>query len=484
MASVRRTAAGIHVVDAGQIAMAPGTIEGGRIADPPKLIEALKALRKQHKVRARQVTLSLPTECTVSRMVELREEDPQRIGRFVQDEIRQYATLSGRDTVSDFQVVTSARSGVPGRALIVGADRGMIDAVNDACRRAGLQIGVIEPAVTACVRLFGVVKDSDPSGPRWLLAICRDDVLTVCIFNLGVLDFIRTKGVAALNGSDRGVQDEINAAIQFYDAEAAGKARPWRVAILDAGDSGVCGDRAESLRNGLLADSVEVWTQATLAERMDADSQSQGAVSVTVLGSALRGLSAGEGGPQVNLLPADAGQAESAKRTVLVTANALATLVLLVTLAVGGLQILFHRTARNISAVKQAQLKRGELGLTAAMDQLEYVEERSRVLSDELDSLRSISQARRDVNWVELLADIRRATPQMVRIVGLSTDAKSDMLLDGISRSYEGVHTFVALVNRSEHVQQASLLETYRAGAQEGFVRFAVRCSLHSMETP
>lgn len=484
MLSVQRTATGIRVVDAVRAAIAPGTIEDGRIVDSLKLAQVLKALRKQHMGRCRHVTVCLPTEWIVARMVVLPEGDPQRIGRFVQDEIRQYAALSGRETVSDFQVMTPAGPEAPDKALIVGADRRIVETIGDACRRAGFHVDAIEPAVTSCVRLFNAVKDSDPPETRRLLAICREDALTLCVFSRGVLDFIRTKGLETPETSDRCVQDEINAAIQFYDAEAAGEPQPWHIVILDQSAFAVSDDRAVSLRTGLLADGVEIWTQETLAERIEVDLRMQSAVSASALGSALRPLPAGDRALQVNLLPVDAAQAESTRRTVLVTANALATLVLLVTLVAGGLQIMFQKTARNIYAMKQAQLKRGELGLTAAIDQLEYIEQRSQLLADELDSLQSISQSRRDVNWVQLLTDIRTATPQMVRIVGLSTDATSDMLMEGMSRSYEAVHTFVAMLNRSEHVLQASLLETHRAGAEEGFVRFAVRCSLYSMETP
>lgn len=482
--SARKTAAGVRVVAATRVAIEPGTIQDGCVVDSQKLVQTLKVLRKQHKVRSRQVTVSLPAECSVARIVMLPEEDPQRIARFVQDEIRQYASLSGRETVSDFQVVTPGRPGAPGRVLVVGADRGLAIAVSEACRRAGFVIGAIEPAVAACVRLLDAVQASDPSAVRRLLAIRREEALTLCIFSGGILGFIRTKGVGAGDVSDRCIRDEINAAIQFYDTEHGARPRPWHVVILDESGQAAPDGLAESVGTGILADHVDVWTNGRLPDGVAADPQVHSAPSATALGSALRSLVAGEHGAQVNLLCDDTAETESIRRTVLVTANALAVLVLLTVLIVGGLQLLFQRTARNVASVKLAQLTRGELELAVAMDQLEYVEQRRRLLDDELDCLRSISESRRDVDWVQILTDIQKATPQMVRIVSLSTDAGSDIVMDGISRSYEAVHTFVAMLNRSEHVQRASLLETRRADTQEGFVRFAVRCSLHSMEMP
>ena len=482
--SARKTGAGIQVVAATRTAVELGTIQDGCVVDSQKLIQILKVLRKQHKVRSRQVTVSLPAECSVARIVMLSEGDPQHIARFVQDEIRQYASLSGRETVSDFQVITPGRPGAPGRILVVGADRGLAIAVSEACRHAGFVIGAIEPAVAACVRLLDVVQASDPSAVRRLLAIRRKEALTLCIFSGGRLDFVRTKGIGAADVSDRCIRDEINAAIQFYDTEHADKPQPWHVVILDESEQAAPDGLAESMRTGILADHVDVWTDGTLPDGVAADPQVCGAPSATALGSALRSLVAGEHGPQVNLLCADTAETESIRRTILVTANLLAVLVLVTVLIVGGLQLLFQRTARNVASVKLAQLTRGELELAVAMDQLEYVEQRRRLLADELDCLRSISESRQDVNWVQLLTDIQTSTPQMVRIVSLSTDAGSDIVMDGISRSYEAVHTFVAMLNRSARVQRASLLETRRAGAHEGYVRFAVRCSLYSMETP
>jgi len=482
--SARKTGAGIQVVAATRAAIEPGTIQNGCVVDSQRLIQILKVLRKQHKVRSRQVTVSLPAECSVARIVMLPEEDPQRIARFVQDEIRQYASLSGRETVSDFQVITPGRPGAPGRVLVVGADRGLVSAVSEACHHAGFVIGAIEPAVTACVRLLDAVEAPDPSAVRRLLGIRREEGLTLCIFSGGRLDFVRTKSIGAADVSERCIRDEINAAIQFYDTKHAAKPQPWHVVILDESGQAAPDGLAESMRTGILADHVDVWTDGTLPDGVAADPQPRGAPSATALGLALRSLVAGEHGTQVNLLCADTAETESIRRTVLVTANALAALVLLTVLIVGGLQLLYQRTARNVASVKMAQLTRGELELTVAMDQLEYVEQRHRLLADELDCLRSISESRHDVNWVQLLTDIQTATPQMVRIVSLSTDAGSDIVMDGISRSYEAVHTFVAMLNHSEHVQRAFLLETRRGDAQEGLVRFAIRCSLHSMEMP
>lgn len=484
MVSARMTGSGIEVVDATRAAIAAETIQDGRVVDPVQLVQALKAVRRRHKVPCRRVTVSLPSECTVARMVVLPEGDLQRISRFVRDEIRQYAALSGRETASDFRVMTPAKPGVHGKALVVGADRGMVDAVSDACRQAGFSIGAIEPAVTAWARLLHALRISDGPETKQLLAVRRGGTLTLCILNRSALDFVRTKSIGSPNASEQFLQNEIRMAIQFYDADAVGGPRPWHVVILDENDADIGGTPGESLRASLPAGSVDIWTRQTLPVSVLAGASAQGAMSTAALGSAIRPLPKDARDGEVNLLAPEAAQAESAGRTVLVAANALAALTLVVILVIGGFQLLARQTARRIASVEQAELARREPSLVAATSRLEAVEQEGQLLSAKVDALRSILGSRRDVDWGRLLGDIKTATPETVRITDLSMDARSDMIVQGVSCSYEAVHVFVRMLNRSPYVERASLLETYRATSREEFVQYAIKCSLHSMEMP
>lgn len=484
MVSARMAGSGIEVVDATQAAIAPETIQDGRVVDPVQLVQTLKAVRRRHKVPCRQATVSLSTECTVARMVVLSEDDPQKVSRFVRDEIRQYAALSGRETASDFHVMTPARPGVPGKALVVGADRTMVDAVSNACRQVGLSIGAIEPAVTAWVRLLSALQNSDGPETKRLFAICTGDALSLCILNRGVLDFVRTRSIGSPNASEAFMRNEIHAAIQFYDADAVGGPRPWHIVILDESDAGIGGNPVESVRAALPGDIVDIWTRQTLPIGVLAGPLAQDGMSAAALGSAIRPLLTDARDGELNLLAPEAAQAGSAGRTVLVAANALAVLMLVVILVIGGFQSLARQTARRIAAVEQTELTRHEPGLVAAISQLEAMEQKGQWLSGTVDALRSILGSRQDVDWVGLLGDIKTATPETVRITDLSVDARSDMIVEGVSCSYEAVHVFVRMLNRSPYVKRASLLETYRATSREGFVQYAVKCSLGSTEIP
>ncbi len=52
------------------------------------------------------------------------------------------------------------------------------------------------------------------------------------------------------------------------------------------------------------------------------------------------------------------------------------------------------------------------------------------------------------------------------------------MSLEGLSLSYEAVHLFVDMLNKSEHIDSASLIEAEKDNKTGGLVRYAIECSL------
>ena len=109
---LQKAADGFRVLEAARFPLPDWTFEQGRIADPAQLVKVLKHIKGRHKIRTKQIALALPVMSTVTRVVQLDEEDPQRVAQFVQHEIREYAAFSGREILSDFRVLVPARPNV------------------------------------------------------------------------------------------------------------------------------------------------------------------------------------------------------------------------------------------------------------------------------------------------------------------------------------------------------------------------------------
>jgi len=479
-----KTKEGLRVLNAAQVPISAGTIKGGRVVDEASLLTALKSIKRRHKTRTKHVALSLPGAGTVTRVIPMDEKDPQRIAQLVHREIKEYAAFSGRETVSDFRVVTPARPNTPGKVFLSAADHQTVVTVMRVCRRVGLGVSAIESAGVACVRAAGSRRPLGRSTGHRLWAVLKDGSLNCFVFRRGVLDFVRSARSDALGEGPEGIQapltDRINAIIGFYEGQDEAMTEPWSVTIVDDDDVVVGDDAERFVKDHVRADAVAVRARAHFAEEMGLDSPGEGTVSIAALGLAMRFLVDDEGSFRVNLLLPEAARAKSTRTHVLIAANTLAIMIFIVVLIMGGLRLMTKRVNQNIVAMSQAELKRGQHGLSAAAHQLVYIEQRCESLSRELASLKRSAESHLDVHWTQLLDDIKRATPAVLCVTNLTVDAGSDLSMEGLSHSYEAVHMFVEMLNRSEQIRKASVVETGRSTTEDGLVRYIVTCTLVS----
>ena len=483
-----RTAQGFRVLDAAQIPLPEGTFEQGRVADAEALLRVLRTAKGRNRIQAERVAISLPAASTVTRVVGFEEEDPQRIAQFVRNEIKEYAALSGREVVSDFHVVVPAKYNAPGRILMTATDNHLAATVTEVCRRAQLGVGAVEPASIACMRVVAGVEPACKSLGCVLLVVLKEGVLNLCVLRRGVLEFVRAERLAtAPDGLDQvrpRVAEEVNGVIRFYGRENTVTSDSWRVIILDDDNTVVADDTREFLKTDIAAGVVDVRTVLCCSEAVQIAPQFAGLASITALGLAMRFLGGDEGDLRVSLLPAEAIRAKSARRNMLLAANTLAAFMLVVVLVVGALRLTTKRVNQSITALRQTELKDGQNTLSAAVNELTYVEARSERLTADLASLRHVAESHVDLDWPQLLDDIKVAAPEVLCVTELTVNVTSDLFMEGLSQSYEAVHLFVEMLNRSEQIAQASVVETGRSSRERELVRYVVRCVLTGGKAP
>jgi Tfp pilus assembly protein PilN len=474
---LKRAQDGVHVLQATRMPLPEGSIVHGRIVDTDALLSALKTLRTQHGLRAQQFAVSLPVAGALARVVPLEATDPQDIADYVQGEVGQYAAFSGRETVSDFRVLVPATQKHLGKVLVTAADREAVGTLVGVCRRAGIQTTIVEPAITVCARVFRGAKQQD----HRLLAVRKDGALSLCVLQRGILDFMRTKPIgpadAGLSGVYQWMADEINAVIQFYDIERPDGPRHWAVTVIDDDGDDVPADARQGLETRACAEFVQFWNGSNALPQGVVYDGDQAGLSSTAIGLAMRLLDEEGHGPCMNLLGQEAGQAGVAKRRVLLMANVLAAMVPVIVVVAGALSYVTGCVHHHIGVAKQEELAGGDRALATAVDGLTHVEERIAALETELDCLNRASASRLRVDWCHLLADIESAIPSVLRITELSLKGSSGICIEGVSKSDEAVDVFLDMLNQSDHIGRASLLQKGRASSDAMAIQYAIRCS-------
>jgi len=471
---------GFRILHATRTPVPEGAIEHGRIVDPSVVLAALKTLREHHKNRTRRVALSLPIPGTLTRVIPLEELDPQQIARFVEGEVKQYASFSGRATVSDFRVLVPAMPGTTGKLLVSAADHEGAATLVSTCRNAGMPSTTVESGVTACLRAFTETRTS-ASGDWTLLALRKDGTLTLCVLRKGILDYIRTKTIPTMDAEPQDVHEwvanECNAVVEFYRLAGGTASGRWDVLVIDDTDGGFSEEDQGIISRFLSVDDVKFWTRTQWLAELAIDGQIDEKLSIAGVGLAIRSLRQDDHGSSVNLLPQEERRAIVVRRNMLLVANALATLMLAVVLIGGGFSWMAERANRNTVNLRRASLERGDRPLPQAVNALTFLEQRTSAMSAEMNCLRRVPESRVDLDWGRLLADIRDAVPKALQITELSLAEGPAIQVEGVSESYEGVDTFVGMLNRSDHIRHAALVRKARSTA-EANVRYVVKCSL------
>jgi type IV pilus assembly protein PilM len=459
MVMLRRTAAGCTVLDAAAVALPPGVVQDGRITDPKALAKVLKSV-KRRRMQTGLASVSLPIRGTLTRILPLTEQDPQRIGQFVREELKQYAVLSGRETAWDFRVLTTARQDVRGTVLVAAADRENVAALTVAGQLAGLQIGVIEPAAVACTRLLGTERPSASAERGLMVVLLKEATLTLCVFRRGLLDFIRTEALASGTGepeaAGRRIAEEVTAVMRFYSVRQDAP-KQWSIALADDTRASVLSQVQATLGTDVAVGSVSLVTPDHLPGELGIDLRGHKALSLTALGLASRAGGIGEDASSVNLLPPGVSVARSAKKEMFVVANVAAALMLLAIVGTGIVAYTSRHISRNIADMRQQSLQRGESSLPAATAEKAYLKTQMENLSGEIRDLQTLNASHPTVNWVQFLTEVRSACPaRRVQLRDLTFKGGNVVTIHGNAVSPEAVRAFVEALNASSQVRRAA----------------------------
>ncbi|MGD2095589.1 MAG: PilN domain-containing protein, partial [Phycisphaerales bacterium] len=403
---------------------------------------------------------------------------PTNIGHLVRNEVKSCVALSGKEIAFNFCGIKMGK-GQASRLLAVAADGQKIAQLADACSRAGLNAEVIEPPLLAYVRALHANKIEGKFDTNVLVAILRDDVLTLCVFRRQTLDFVGTRDVnkdkAESDELCHWLVEEINSIIRFYDVEATDKFEKWNVTVI--ADSALLPDNAEqSLGAGITNASLEVRTSET-ACRDTLVVQGSGAenTSVVAIGLAMRFLNVNSIGLKIDLLPPESAEVKSTKRHLLVTANIIGIILVLMALVAGGLGLMAKSVNQAITNKKQTGLSQNTYSF---IRELESLDRQIGSLSRIPVQLKDILNSRYDVGWAEILENVRKLTPRTLRITSLYHNGDNKMKLEGHALSYEAVHLFVKMLDKSDYISSVSLTETVKKEEVGGLVVYTIDCSL------
>jgi Tfp pilus assembly protein PilN len=412
--------------------------------------------------------------------MDIPKQVPTNIRQFVYNELKRCVALSGKKIASDFYGIGSRERMGNNRLFVVATDWQKVAEITKACNQAGLNVEAIEPPLLAYARAFYAKKIAGKFDCNVLMAILQGSTLTICVFRKQTVDFVRTKDISKeTTEPDKLCQwlaGQINAIIQFYDVEVPDSPGQWEITVIANESVQLPDDAEESLKAKVTGGNLQVRTPENAHQDTPVwESGGFDRPSPVAIGLAMKLLDTEKSNLRINLLPPELARGTATKKDALITANIAAVLLLLMVLAIGGLTLMTKKVNENIAHKKQTQSLQD---IHSLLREQELIDGQIKQISDRPGWLNGILSSHGDVDWPHLLNDIRRGTPKTTRITDLFTKGSSRMSLKGLSLSYEAVHLFIDMLNKSEHIDSASLSGAERDDQTGELVKYAIECSL------
>jgi type IV pilus assembly protein PilM len=184
---VRLNADGVAVDQAAGLALGPGVVRDGEVADVDALAEALRELFREHKL-GRRVRIGVASQRIVVRTVDLPPlEDAKEIAAAVRFHAQDHIPMPLDQAVLEHLSLglVDTPDGQRTRVVLVAARRDMIERLHNAVRQAGLRPAGIDLAAFAMIRALHGASRSD-GATLYLsvsgvtnLALAQD---TTCVF--------------------------------------------------------------------------------------------------------------------------------------------------------------------------------------------------------------------------------------------------------------------------------------------------------------
>jgi type IV pilus assembly protein PilM len=480
VAVVCRSADGTRRVRAGSVALADGVVRDGRVVKPGLLARALRTVCRRVGVGQAQATVGLSIRPLVLQTLDMPKQMPVNMAAHVEDEMRQYVALSGKEILSDFCALHAGPDGQR-RLLTVATEPTNVKTLVKACDASGIVVTMVEPAVLACARALAAGGRGGIADACRLVVEVNSHYLAACLLRKGLLDSVRVKNIPPDTCDAASLQEwlaeELTAMLRYYEMKPGSDHAAWMLDLLVRNRPPLPATAVEYLKASTGIDALTVIDSAPDAseERSAADSSAKTVPSPVALGLALKQLGSEAEGNRINLLPDEVKQTRSLFRQALAVANVAALILLGMLLSLHIVTLKANRVRQKIDRTIRGQ----DFSATPALvsetrsldDQIQQTEQCIETMQQALDEAKA-------VDWPSVMRAIGGSAPAEVCITRLWTADARNFSLKGLALSYGSAQRFAQELGRREAFDSVSVTNLERHREQDALIRYEIACRL------
>ncbi|MFH1613918.1 MAG: pilus assembly protein PilM [Planctomycetota bacterium] len=485
LALLGQTRTRIMLMGSAQAPVPQGVIANGDVKDYAALTKAVRDLMKKNKINSGKIAISLVAQPSLVQIMNIPKQGPVNTRKYLQNELKHCPLLPGKNVFFDYCGIPPLGAKKENRAFVVAAEHKKVNDMGMALAKVRINIEAIEPASIAAARAIYASKIDKEFDNNILLCTFSDNILNMCVFRHGGLDFIRSRdiGSASLDSPESiaSFTDEVNAIAEFYRAEVSESSCKWEVIVSLEQTSQSDSHLLEKLQFMLKDFMITLNTPQNRLEGTQIASEKKASdVSLAAIGLALKLLTTTGPKVKIDLLPAQVLEVNSTKKLVLVAANIVTTLILIMILAIGMTNVKVHKTEL---ALKELANDKSSNETQALIKEREKIARLAQFHNQKLDSINAVVPQSKEPDWSEMLIEIRHRTPQFLRIAELVCEEKAKLMLFGQALSYEDVYRFVEALGGSPLIESATLVGTEKDSKYTNTVLYSIELALKGSQS-
>jgi Tfp pilus assembly protein PilN len=271
-------------------------------------------------------------------------------------------------------------------------------------------------------------------------------------------------------------EEELSSVIQFYDIEVEdGSNNKWEFVIALDDTTIDVQDLEFSLQKKFGGEAHICSSITTCIDTPVAQSDTIDEASITAIGLAMKHLGDSASNIKIDLIPPEAEDRRTAKKFILITANAAAVVLLFMFITAGIVRFKLSQIRRSIPQSQQGDPVEN---MERLLKQRSIVDAKVTELSVKSEKINKIFEGDSISNWADILDDLRLRVPSPLYITQLSCPKGLNLEIEGQSLSYRSVHLFAELLGQSEFIKSATVAETNQNTRVEGLIAYLINCEL------
>lgn len=148
------------VLGYGAIDLDPQKLQASLLKDDPYLGDALTQVLKAKLVGhlpSNHTVVSVPTNRTYSRTMTLPADAEHNLSEAVQLEAEQYIPIPTSELYIDYDIIERTKENIT--VLVAAVPKKIVESISAACRKAGLEVVMVEPGISAAARLVQLAEE-------------------------------------------------------------------------------------------------------------------------------------------------------------------------------------------------------------------------------------------------------------------------------------------------------------------------------------